>query len=108
MSKKSLWEILIPKNSNEGIEYPTDYHRKWDEQIRNLSNGLTILKKTKGHWINSKGTVFVEDMIPVRVYCSNETIDKIIDYTLQFYNQEAVLAYEISANIKLKCKEAIE
>lgn len=100
-----IWEILIPKYSNEGIEYPVEYHKLWDEKIRQLAGGITILKTAKGQWISPNGQLFVEEMIPVRIYCSEENIEKIIGYTLQHYEQKAVFAYEISSNVKVKHAE---
>ena len=45
--------------------------------------------------------LFIDKMIPVRIYCTEFEIDKIIQLTLNHYDQEAVLAYEISSNVKL-------
>lgn len=102
---KRLWEILVPKYSNEGIEYTVEYHQKWDEKIRSIAGGITILKKAKGHWVDSEGKTFIEEMIPVRIFCNEPDIEQIIDYTLEYYHQEAVFAYEISSNVKIKNKK---
>lgn len=98
---KKLWEILVPQYSNDGIEYTIEYHCVWDEQIRKIAGGVTILRTAKGHWTNPAGVVFAEEMIPVRIYCTEESIDRIIKHTLDYYSQEAVFAYEISSNVKL-------
>ena len=100
-----LWEILVPHSSNEGLEYSLEYHHAWDDYVRGLAGGLTILRSARGNWINSEGTTHIERMIPVRVYCTEETIDTIIDFTLQHYHQEAVFAYEVSTNVKVKRRE---
>ena len=98
---EQLWEILVPRCSNDGLEYELAYHRQWDDRVREIAGGLTILRTAKGHWVNPAGVTFVEEMIPVRIYCSEGNIEKIIDMTLDHYDQEAVLAYEISRNVKL-------
>ena len=98
---KSFWEILVPSQSNEGLEYCISHHQEWDRKVRELSGGLTILKTTKGQWISPDGKIFHERMIPVRIYCSDSQIEKIIDLTIEHYDQEAVLAYELSSNVKL-------
>jgi hypothetical protein len=82
-----------------------DYHHKWDETVREISGGITVLRTAKGHWVSPVGKVFVEEMIPVRIYCSESQIEKIIDHTLKYYDQEAVLAYELSSNVKLRHRE---
>ncbi|MEI6732201.1 MAG: hypothetical protein WCK90_06010 [archaeon] len=100
-NKKTLWEILVPRASNEGKEFSVDYHRTWDRRVNEIAGGLTILRSAKGHWTSPEGRNFVEQMIPVRVYCRENEIDKIILYTMDYYKQEAVMAYEISRNVKL-------
>ena len=104
MENNSLWEILVPKYSNEKVEYPLGHHQAWDEEVRRISEGLTILKTAKGQWISREGELFVETMIPVRIVCDEPSIDRIIDLTMQHYDQKAVLAYEISRRVKLKHK----
>lgn len=100
--RKSFWEILVPAYSNNGKKYSVNYHHSWDRDVRKYTGGMTILRSAKGHWTNSKGKTFIERMIPVRIYCTKSQIEKIIDLTLEHYNQEAVMAYEISQNVIIK------
>jgi len=99
---KSLWEILVPNYDNSGKKYDLDYHHKWDDEVRKLTGGLTILKTAKGQWINNDGTLFSEEMIPVRLYCTKSDISDIVDLTMQHYSQEAVLAYKVSSEVILR------
>jgi len=101
MTGKKLWEILVPRYSNDGIEYSIEYHQSWDKKVREIAGGITILRSAKGHWVNSKGKVFIEEMFPVRIYCSEKDIEKISNYTLEYYEQEAVFAYLVSSNVKI-------
>ena len=43
-------------------------------------------------------------MIPVRIACSEEEINKIIDITMVHYDQLAVMAYIISEKVIIKHK----
>lgn len=43
-------------------------------------------------------------MIPVRILASREEIDKIVDFTIQYYDQEAVLCYKLSDEVILRYK----
>lgn len=101
MPKNSLWEILAPKYSNEKKEFSLKHHHSWDSKVRQIAGGVTILKTAKGQWINTKGKLFAEEMIPVRIYCTEEEIEKIIQLTIEHYSQEAVMAYELSSNVKV-------
>ena len=104
MESKSLWEILIPTVSNEGKPYRTRYHKVWDNKIRSLTQGLTILTPAKGQWISPSGELYSERMIPVRILCTRAEIEKIVDLTMSYYDQLAVLAYKISDEYILKHK----
>jgi hypothetical protein len=100
-----MWEILVPTISNEGKPFRTRYHKVWDVKVRAIANGLTILSPAKGQWISNEGELFVERMIPVRIICGREEIEKIIDMTMDYYNQLAILAYKISDECILKYRE---
>ena len=98
MSK--MFEILVPTVRNCGKPFRTRYHRVWDEKVRKISGGLTIFQPVKGQWI-SNGILFNERMIPVRIICTDEQIMEIIHFSIKYYDQLAILAYEISNNVLL-------
>lgn len=96
-----LWEILVPTIRNNGRPIKTRFHRVWDEKVRSVSGGLTILSPTKGQWINKTGKLFAERMIPVRIACSKDEIESIANMTKTYYEQEAVMYYKISEDIRI-------
>lgn len=100
--KISLWEILVPTVRNDGTPFKTRYHRVWDKNVREIANGLTILKPAKGQWMAPSGDLYVERMIPVRILCRKSDIEKIIDMSMVYYDQLAILAYKISDECILK------
>lgn len=101
----SLWEILVPTIRRVGGKpYSTRFHRVWDAKVRELSGGLTIMTPAKGQWVAPDGELFVERMIPVRIIASREAIDRIVDHTLEYYDQLAVLCYKISDEVILRSK----
>lgn len=104
MSKK-LYEILVPTTRNDGRPIRTRYHRIWDEKIIEISGGMTILTPAKGRWVSPSNEMFRERMIPVRIICDESAIVEIIDFTIDYYEQEAVLAYIISENVILKHRD---
>lgn len=60
----------------------------------------------RGQWINpNTGELFRERMIPVRIMATRDEILKVIDLTLKYYDQLAVLCYKISDEVILKFKE---
>ena len=102
---KKLWEILVPTvMERDGKLRPirTRYHRVWDEQIRAISNGLTILEPAKGQWVSPEGKLFSEKMIPVRIACTEEDIRKIANLTAQYYRQKAVMYYVVSKRVVIQ------
>lgn len=92
---KSLWEILVPCQYNDGTPVSTKHHKEWDRKVREFAGGLTVLKPATGQWVND-GTVYYDRTIPVRVLCSDKDMKKIITMTMLHYEQLAVIAYVIS------------
>jgi hypothetical protein len=99
---KGMWEILVPTMSNEGKPFRTRYHRVWDAKVREISGGLTIMPVVKGQWLSGSVLYHNERMIPVRIIATREEIEKIIDVTLIYYDQKAVLAYKVADEVILK------
>jgi hypothetical protein len=99
-----LWEILVPteKRRQPGRYYTTRYHRIWDQKVRAIAGGLTILAPGKGQWLSPAGEAFAERMIPVRIACTRWQIEKIADITAAYYDQLAVMFYRISDQVVIK------
>jgi hypothetical protein len=101
---KCLWEILVPTerpSHHPGDYYRTRYHRVWDEKVREITGGLTIMTPARGQWVSPSGELFAERMIPVRIVATREEIDRVINMTLAYYDQEAVLCYKLSDEVLL-------
>lgn len=105
--KTLLWEILVPteKRLQPGKFYTARYHRVWDSKVREITGGLTILTPAKGQWISPSGELFVERMIPVRIAATREQINEIIDLTLEYYDQLAVMCYKVSDEVIVRHRE---
>ena len=100
--KKEMWEILVPTMFNDGRPIKTRYHKVWDKKVYAITGGLTILTPTKGKWVCPEGSLFEERMIPVRIVCTKEEIEEIIDMSMVYYDQLAILAYKVSDEVILK------
>jgi len=103
--KQYMWEILVPHSDNDNNKYPIEHHWAWDEYVKKISGGLTIHRVAIGQWISPEGSLFKDKMIPVRILCTEPEIENIIEFTIKHYNQEAVLAYEVSNNVKMRYKQ---
>ena len=98
-----LWELLVPTIRRVGGKpYRTRYHRVWDAKVRSISGGLTIFHPVKGQWVSKEKQLFVERMIPVRIACTREQIEQIIDMTLVYYDQLEVMAYLVSEDVIIR------
>jgi len=87
---------------NDGVRpFHLRYHRVWDAKVREISGGLTIRPVEKGQW-TYQGVLFKERMIPVRIIATREEIEKIVDMTLVYYEQLAVMAYKVSDEVILR------
>ena len=102
---KKLWELLVPTVMDRGnglVPIKVKYHRVWDEKVRKITHGMTILTPVKGAWVSPNDKLFVERMIPVRIYCTTEEINLIADMSAMYYNQEAIMYYALSDEVKIK------
>jgi hypothetical protein len=89
-----LWEILVPHKFNDGTVISIDHHREWDKRVIQLAGGLTLFKRIKGNWKNTG-----EIMIPVRVACVREIMKEIMKFTCEHYQQDSVMAYQVSEEV---------
>ena len=105
---KGMWEILVPteRRLTPGKYYTTRYHRVWDGKVRAITGGLTIMAPARGQWVHpATGTLYKERVIPVRIMATRQEMEKVVDLTLKYYDQLAVLCYKISDEVILKLKE---
>jgi len=98
-SVTDLWEILVPVKDNTGHEFPVKHHRQWDDRVREITGGLTIMRTAKGQWLDHDGELFNEKMIPVRLACNEKQARKVMDLTLAHYKQLVVMAYRVSDRV---------
>ena len=105
---KGMWEILVPteRRKEPGKFYTTRYHRVWDGKVRAITGGLTVMAPARGQWVNpTTGELFQERMIPVRIMATRTEIEQVVDLTLEYYDQIAVICYKISDEVILKYKD---
>ncbi len=74
----------------------------WDQKVRQIANGLTILAPAKGQWVSQTGELFAERMIPVRIACTKDQIELISDMTAAYYDQLAIMYYLVSEVVVIK------
>ena len=98
----SIWEILIPTTMPDGKPIRTRRHREWDNRVRRITGGLTVMPVARGQWVSPNNKLFIERMIPVRIACTEKQINIIADMTAFFYEQEAVMFYRISDEVYIK------
>lgn len=88
-----LWEILVPTVSNGGRPFSVRHHRQWDQMVKTIAGGMTLVQPVRGSWIEpTTGLEFTERVIPVRIMCTRKQIVDICKETARFYDQLAVLA----------------
>jgi hypothetical protein len=104
---KVLYEVLVPTIYGDTLKpIRTAHHKEWDKYIQTITGGLTILSSAKGKWIY-KGVEYPEKIIPVRVMVEETQtiektqINKIINFTLRHYRQNAVMYYVISREVEI-------
>lgn len=99
MVETQLWEILVPQKDALGASWRAGMHDEWDSMVTTMTGGLSICKPSIGKWADQKGGVSREHMIPVRIACSEEQIQRIMKITLKHYVQEAIFVSLISKKV---------
>lgn len=95
MTERNLYEILVPCQWNDGKPVRTRHHREWDTRVRKIAGGLTILRPGKGQWVH-EDELYEDRVIPVRIFCTADDIQQIATVTIEHYEQEAVMFYQLS------------
>ena len=97
---KKLFEILVPTIYGDTLKpIRTRHHKRWDEMVRKVSNGLTLMTPAKGQWL-FEGALFEERVIPVRIACTDTEMDKIVQFSLRHYRQKAIMYYVLSIDCR--------
>lgn len=106
---KKLWEIYVPTMRKNGNPIRVRHHQIWDQRVRAITGGLTILKPAIGYWDNPDGELYRERMIPVRIVATEEEMEKVIEATFKHYeDEEAILCVEISDKVILRYRNELE
>lgn len=105
-----MWEILVPSTYTNGGGLRHNYllgkHQEWDDKVKQISGGLTVLHESKGLWVNPRDNETIrEPMIVVRVACNESQMMEIARITLEHYNEESVLFYKVSSDVRLVTKD---
>lgn len=99
MTDQKLWEILVPTVRNDGRPFRLRYHRVWDERVKAIAGGLTVVTPVRGTWVSQTSEVFKERMIPVRIMCTRDEIMEIARMSKTYYEQEAIMVYKVSDEV---------
>jgi hypothetical protein len=98
-----MWEILVPTiRRADDRPIRKRFHKVWDEKVRAISGGLTVMTPSKGQWVCPKGDLYEERMIPVRFLATEDQMNEIVDMTAVYYDQLAVLCYAIANKVTMR------
>lgn len=106
-TRKKLYEIQIPVAPNlpevficdKNGNFNQEYHDRFLAKVLTVANGYTALPIVEGAWINGSGKTFIEKMIPVRIFCTDENITEIASFAKRHYDQEAIFVVELGTAI---------
>lgn len=107
MNDQKLWEILVPSSKPACVPgknryFSVRYHRQWDKKVVAVATGLTVLQANKGRWLSPAGELHNERMIPVRIACTKDQIEKIMEITAEHYHQQAIMVYKVSDEVIIR------
>lgn len=100
-----IYQILVPVCDNDGKVFPMAHHWEWDSRVQEIAGGLTLMNSVRGRYLGGS----VERMIPVNIAATYDEMQQVTAYTLDHYQQEAVLFWLVAdkAMIATKTESAI-
>jgi hypothetical protein len=101
-----VWCILVPTLMGKNF-VRTKHHKRWDEYVREITGGLTILAPSKGQWVNDNNEVVEERILPVNIACTDEQLKQIVEFSLKHYRQDALMYYKVSDEVYIVKKGEI-
>ena len=97
--KLTLWTILVPteRKKSNGVKagFKFEHHKDWDAHVISITGGVTIHKGAIGYWGQLR-----ERVIPCNIACTEEQIIGIAQFTKEHYQQEAVMFWKISEDVR--------
>jgi len=91
-----MWEFLLPMINVARHRITFTEYLEWGNEVKKITTGLVLLPFENASWCDSDGVLFKDGMVPVRVTCNKEHVQDIIELTLTYYQQPAIMAYKIS------------
>jgi|DEB0MinimDraft_6_1074348.scaffolds.fasta_scaffold38484_3 hypothetical protein len=101
-NRTRLFEILVPTVRNDGRPIRTRFHKVWDEKVKAITRGLTVMPVARGQWVSPEDEEFTERMIPVRIMATDDEMDKIVNMSAKYYEQLAIMFYVISEEVQIR------
>src|SRR3990167_3255774 len=101
-----LFRILVPASRPDKI-IKLSHHKEWDEKVRKIASGLTILTAAKGQWVSASGDIIHDRVIPVEIACTEKQITEIAEMTLLHYNQDCVMVNRVSDKVMFFKAQAV-
>jgi len=66
-TKKALYTLYLPINSNDGQPQPKERLAWALEEIARFAGGYTLLSVSQGAWVNNRGEICYDQVLPVQV-----------------------------------------
>jgi len=98
ISKKSMWEIFLPKTSSSKKTFYIKDHKECQEKIKNQFEEVEIIvyRSKNAGWCSTNGNFFSKDTFPIRIICKDNNIEKIIDMIKNHYDLSKISVYKVS------------
>jgi len=89
MTKTPLWEIALPARTNEGADYSAA-HRTFNTITLQIVGGATQRPTGIGVWKDA-GKVYMDEMVPYRVACSEEQFAALVDHAFRLFPDQVAI-----------------
>jgi len=99
-----LYEFLIPVNDKKGFQFDRKIIGAFLKQVAEIAGGFTgnanDVGTLYGGWVDPKtNELYTEVNTSIRVACDLVDLEEICELAATTFNQEAIMAYEVSPEV---------
>lgn len=92
-----VWDIFVPRHWDvkylggmiSSEEISREHHLEFDKEVCKLAGGMMLKEIVEGKWKMQE-----EEVIQVRVACSEDNIKHLAEFAKKHYKQEAIMVFK--------------
>ncbi len=102
---KACYDIYIPLQGNDGIDFPQDVLDRVRDELIDLFGGVSIIPFIDGYWKDDEGKLYQDQIVIHRVVCecsprSRAIVNRMHKWLLAELNQHQIFILMYTVNVE--------